>query len=347
MTSCMRISKGLKRLMVQFKQHSFSATGIRSLCWRGDDLVDWVGGGRAFALDGTETPRHVYYAYRFDAATASPDGRTAVIYERLGTKGLVLRDGEILREIDRSYYQANSYEYPVTLFHEPGGQLLLAHCPKVYNKIELEVAETGQLLTASDDRKPSDCFHSRFAASPNGKRLLSAGWVWHPMDVVEHFDVTRALADPHHLDNGDSLPDSGPEEVSACWLNDDTIVVCSVAEPTDESDERRNSLMVFDLANKKCQHKIQLLEEPGKIFPVGQSHILSLYRHSKLIDIMTGKVVHAWGNLDSGQQTSSIILDENIKLPPIAFDPIGNRFAIADSDQITVIEFDLSDSNPL
>ncbi len=331
--------------MIQFKQYSFSATGIGSLCWRGDNLVDWVGGGRAFALDGTETPRHVGYPYRFDAATASPDGRTAVIYERLGTKGLVLRDGEILREINRSYYQANAYEYPVTLFHELGGQLLLAHCPKEYNQIEFEIAETGQALTASGDRKPSDCFHSRFAASPNGKRLLSAGWVWHPMDVVEHFDVTRALADPHHLDHGDSLPDSGPEEVSACWLNDDTIIVCSAAEPTEESDEsesseRRSSLMVFDLAKKQCMHKVQLSEEPGKIFPVGQSHILSLYRHPKLIDITTAKVVHAWDNLDTGQQTSSIILGENIKLPAIAFDPIGSRFAIADSDQITVIEFD-------
>jgi hypothetical protein len=326
--------------MTPFKQHSFPATGIRSLCWLGDDLVDWVGGGRAFAADGTETPRAVTYAFRFDAATASPDGRIAVIYERRGTKGLVLRDGEILREINRSYYQANSYEYPMTLFHEPGGKLLLAHCPNAYNQIEFEVAETGQVLTASGDRKPSDCFHSRFAASPNGKRLLSAGWVWHPMDVVEHFDVTRALADPHHLDHGDHVPDSGPEESSACWLNDDTIIVCSVSEPTDESDERRNCLEVFDLAKKQRRHKIQLSEAPGKIFPIGPNHILSLYRHPKLIDLTTAQVVHAWPNLDSGLQTSSLLLDETMTLPPIAFDPIGNRFAIANNDQITVIEFD-------
>jgi hypothetical protein len=72
--------------MALFTQSSFRATGIRSLCWRGDQLVDWVGGGRAFASDGTERPARVNYGYRFDAATASPDGRFAVIYERLGTK---------------------------------------------------------------------------------------------------------------------------------------------------------------------------------------------------------------------------------------------------------------------
>jgi hypothetical protein len=119
-------------------QCSFPATGIGSLCWRGDDLIDWVGGGRALALDGTEQPASVGYAYRFDAATASRDGRFAVIYERLGTKGLVLKDGKILREIDRSFYHANAYEYPVALFHEPEGRLLLAHCPRGYNRIELE-----------------------------------------------------------------------------------------------------------------------------------------------------------------------------------------------------------------
>ncbi|TGU36522.1 hypothetical protein EN795_36765, partial [bacterium M00.F.Ca.ET.152.01.1.1] len=77
--------------MVLFKQSTFTATGIKSLCWRGDELVDWVGGGRSFAADGTERDPSVNYAYRFDAATASPDGRYAVIYERLGTKGLLLR----------------------------------------------------------------------------------------------------------------------------------------------------------------------------------------------------------------------------------------------------------------
>jgi hypothetical protein len=118
--------------MAPFRQHSFPATGIRSLCWRGDELVDWVGGGRVLALDGTERGALVNYAGHLDAATASRDGRFVVIYERLGTKGLLLKDGQILREISRSSYHANAYEYPVALFHEPGGRLLLAHCPRSY-----------------------------------------------------------------------------------------------------------------------------------------------------------------------------------------------------------------------
>jgi hypothetical protein len=158
--------------MALFTQSSFNATGIRSLCWRGDQLVDWVGGGRAFTTNGAEQPANVRYAYRFDAVTASPDGRFAVIYERLGTKGLLLREGRVLRELDRSFYQAEAYEYPVALFNGPDGRVLLAHCPGNYCRIELEEAETGRSLTASAERKPSDFFHSQLAASPHGKRLL-------------------------------------------------------------------------------------------------------------------------------------------------------------------------------
>jgi hypothetical protein len=74
----------------------------------------------------------------------------------LGTKGVVLKNGETLRQIDRSFFHANAYEYPVALFHEPGGRLLLAHCPKSYCAIELEEAETGRPLTATAERKPCD-----------------------------------------------------------------------------------------------------------------------------------------------------------------------------------------------
>ena len=172
-------------------QSSFTAADIRSLCWRGDELVDWVGGGRAFASNGTERRASVRYSYRFDAATTSPDGGFAVIYERLGTKGLLLHDGRIIRELDRSFYYANAYEYPVALFNAPDGRLLLAHCSGNYCRIELEQAETGRSLTASAERKPSDFFHSRLVASAHGTRLLSAGWIWHPLSLVVRFDVAQ------------------------------------------------------------------------------------------------------------------------------------------------------------
>lgn len=341
--------------MALFTQFSFKATGIRSLCWREDQLVDWVGGGRAFAVDGTEQPAKVYWGYRFDAATASPDGRFAVIYERLGTKGLLLRDGKILRELDRSYYFAESYEYPVALFNHPDGRLLLAHCPGNYCRIELEEAETGRRLTAAD-RKPTDFFHSRLAASPHGKRLLSAGWIWHPLSLVVCFDVAQALTDPHHLDSRQHLSSSfNPglaEESSACWLDDDRIAVAASTQPEENEVEadagprlQPRGLAVYDMANRTCLQSFQLDEPPGTIMALGNRYVLSLYRHPKLVDLSTGKVIHVWPELQSGLQDGSIILNDDAKPPPLAFNPASKRFAIVNHDTVTVIEFNHSALN--
>ena len=341
--------------MTLFTQSSFTGAGILSLCWRGDELVDWVGGGRAFASDGTEQPASVSYGYRFDAATASPDGRFAVIYERLGTKGLLLHDGRIIRELDRSFYHADAYEYPVALFNDPEGRLLIAHCPGQYCRVELEEAESGRPLTASADRKPSDFFHSRLAASPHGTRLLSAGWLWHPLSCVVCFDVAQALADPRHLDDRHDLPVSvNPglaEESSACWLDDDCIAVADSAEPEQDSVEcgaglrlRARGLIVYDVIKRACLQAFQLDEPPGTILALGKCYVLSLYRHPKLIDLSTGKVVHVWTELRSGLQDGSIMwhLDDDAKPPPMAFDPTTSRFAIVNGDTVARIEFSCS-----
>jgi len=340
--------------VVLFTQCSFKVADILSLCWRGDELVDWVGGARAFALDGTERRASVHYGYRFDAAMASPDGRYAVIYEKLGTKGLLLHDGKLIRELDRSFNFAEAYEYPVALFHNRGGQLLLAHCPEEYCRIELEEAESGQTLTTSCERKPSDFFHSRLAASPNGKRLLSAGWWWHPWSAVECFDVGCALADPRHLDHGDTLPYSSSvclaEESSACWLDDDRIAVAASDELEDAQESRGadagpllrpRGLAVYDLASRTCLSAFQLDEPPGTIMAIGTRHVLSLYSHPKLIDLSTGEVLHVWTKLHSGRQDGSIVagLEGDAKPPPMALDCLGKRFAIANGDTLTVIEF--------
>jgi hypothetical protein len=303
--------------MTLFAAHSFPAKNVHSLSWRGEELVDWVGGGRSFALDGKESRASVNYAYRFDAATTSPDGRFAIIHERMGTKGLLLDNGKIVRELNRSFYCANAYEYPAVLFNDPSGRLLLAHCPEEYCRIELEEVETGRALTSSEGRKPSDFFHSRLAASPSGKRLLSAGWVWHPWSAVVSFDIEQALVEPAHLDRGEPIaPQQRYEEGSACWLDDDVIVIGGTDDEEDldgdtEADATTSlcprGLAVFDLRKRSCLRAFRLEEQPGTILPLGTDYVLSLYRHPKLIELATGRVLQVWSELDSGLQASSII----------------------------------------
>lgn len=79
-----------------------------SLVWDGDELVDWAGGGTRYSLDGTSVSARIFYAYPFDAAVASPSGKYTAIYTKRHTKALILRDGKLLREVNRSYYHACS-----------------------------------------------------------------------------------------------------------------------------------------------------------------------------------------------------------------------------------------------
>lgn len=341
--------------MISFETYTFAAKGILSLAWHGEDLVDWVGGGRRFSSDGAEQRATRYYAYRFDSATTSPDGRFSAIYEKQGTKGLLLHDGKLVRELSRSFYFADAYEYPIVLFNDSHGRVLLAHCPQEYCRLEIEEAATGRTLTSSENRKPSDFFHSRLIASPNGKRLLSAGWVWHPWNAVAYFDVEQALKEPEHLDHGlHTTPSSDCEQGSACWLNDDTIVVGGTGDDSDAEGDAPSpephlsprGFAIYDLKNGRCDRSFLLDDPPGTMWAIGQHHALSLYRNPKLIDLRNGKIVQTWEHLASGQQTSSITKasTQETAPPPMAFDAARRRFAIVSGDTITVIHFmDLAD----
>jgi hypothetical protein len=120
------------------------------------------------------------------------------------------------------------------------------------------------------------------------------------------------------------------------------------AEPEQNSVEsdvgprlRPCGLAVYDIANQTCLQAFQLEEPPGTIVALGKRYVLSLYRHPKLVDLSTGKVVHVWTELRSGLQDGSIMrhLDGDTKPPPMAFDPASSRFAIVNGDTVTLIEF--------
>src|SRR4051794_10682511 len=96
---CAMSLKEIQRFQIPIKD----GYGVRSLCWQGDELVDWVGGER-YGLDGSVQRMQGGWGPFFDAAVANPEGKYAVIYGRLGTKGLILKEGKLLREINRSFY---------------------------------------------------------------------------------------------------------------------------------------------------------------------------------------------------------------------------------------------------
>lgn len=325
------------------KEKFIPAQGVRSLCWESDHLVDWAAGGARYYLDGSKKESQVIYAYRFDSAVVSPSGRYAAIYERLGTKGLILDGGKILREINRSFYHAEVYEYPICLFQLPDGHDVIAHCPGEYNKIEIEDLAIGECLTNRQSSEATDFFHSRLIVNPGATKLVSAGWMWHPHDSLIAYDIEEALSNPGSLDRDSTDFIYRHDEVgSVAFVNESLLAVSSSNKAENLYDDyegqrlTRGNLAIYDLETDTFPSMAHPEEEVGTMMPVRVGHVVGFYGYPKLIELQSGKVLHRWPKINSGKQLSSIIFHHEMP-PPMALDPANRRFAVSGEDGITVV----------
>lgn len=330
----------------EVKRLTFAAAEVKSLAWVGDELVDVAAGGRRFLPDGTVTSPQVFYAFAFDRAVGAPTGTYSVLYTALGTKGLVLKNGQFVREINRSYYCADSYEYPIALGRLDDGRQVIVHCPDAYNRIEIEELESGRRLTARDSESP-DFFHSRLQISPDGRYLLSAGWVWHPWSSLMVFDLAEAIREPRSLDGRGLIEGheiANAEVEAAVFLDSDHILVTtSFDDEVLDQDAGATSLNpkevgIWSIRDNDRVARTRLAERTGTVMALRGS-FLGFYEHPRLFDPEDGSVVLRWDDLFSGRQTSSIILgDSQQALPPLALDPVRHRFAVADDETVTVVQ---------
>jgi hypothetical protein len=103
-------------------------------------------------------------------------------------------------------------------------------------------------------------------------------------------------------------------------------------------DIKRREVRIFDLKERTSRVVIPATRV-GTIMSVGEHHLLGLYQHPQFIDLRTGVVAQEWPEVQSGTQTSSILV-AFAELPPIGLDRIRQRCAIADRGQIIVLQFD-------
>lgn len=322
-----------------------AVAGAKTLVWVGGTLSDVSAGWRSFPLDGSSgSSKFSGYGDQFDAATVSPRGDVVALTASTGTKGLLLAsDGRLIREVNRSYYHAEAYRYPLALFTLPDGRTGLVHCPEGYNRLEVEVAATGERLTAGVDRKPADFFHSRLAVSSSGRYLLSAGWVWHPWGCLAVYDLKRALADPATLDShGDVFDLRGlvqAEVAGACFVDDD-VVISTSAEPNDPDgpeDLAPNMLARWSAATGTFVWRRQLDVTAGDVVPIA-GNVLALHGHPRLYDAATGDPIREWPDISTGHADSSIVWHKSFSGPArVAVDHTANRFAVTDGERITIV----------
>lgn len=316
--------------------HLPSQTQPRSLVWEGDELVDWVGGGRRWRADGTEQSAGVNYAYPFDHAVGSPSGRFSVIYANRQTKGLVLEHGRILREINRSFYCADAYDYPVALGMLPDGREVMAHCPDGYNLIEIETLADGQRLTRRESQG-IDVFHSRLQFSPDGRYLLSAGWVWHPWNVLHVYDVAEALSQPASLDHTDLAPRVNGEVACACWLDAGHVVVTTTGE--DELDDESHDLGagesgIWSMPQRAWSQRQHAWNPLGPLYPCAGG-LIYVDEHLRW-STPDGRVQLAWPELKVHASSAKYGL-WTYPRPILAVHPKQPRFAVVTETSVAII----------
>lgn len=308
---------------------------LGTIDWVDDYIVDWRSGGKKYFLNGAddEQPTGYYYAFDFDASITSQDGKYALLYKRLGTKAILLRDGIILREINRSYYHAGTYEYPAA-FATIAGNTYLIHCPTKYCQLDFENVETGEIVTNINDRNPSDIFHSRLKVSSNNKNLLVCGWLWHPLDNVEVYDIVACLNNPQLLDKAASPMRFGTEINTASFINDELILLSSTdEEPWNDEvlpELPQNHITVWKFRSNQLLQPVKVNYKIGNLFAINKQYAWDMYLFPKIIHIKTGEIIATLEDVNTGKQNSSIMNDD---MPQIRFNSQTGQIAVKVSNK--------------
>jgi hypothetical protein len=316
---------------------------VHALRWDGDDLMDWAEGPDRWSSDGTaDLPRfRRSLGFAFDQTAIGASGRFQAAYAERGTKALLLSEGRLVRELNRSYYHADDFDYPIALGVLPDGRECVVHCPDAYNVLEIEDAETGARLTAAR-RAPNDFFHSVLSVSPDGRHLLDVGWVWHPYGMARIFDLQRALDDPSELDGeGMAVFDQAidAEVSSACWLDDDRVAVATTNEEPRNDDQPDTlgpgQLGVWSIARAGWLHRCGVNQPVGTMIACGE-RIMALYGHPRLIDPTTGAVVAEWPQVAISTKQLCFGVS-HIPTPIGVLHPDGTRLAVASGHRVAIL----------
>ncbi len=315
--------------------------GVATLIWDRDEVLDITSGQRG-NLAGSLTSRVMNMTFRFDRAIGvrSRDVHWAVAYTNRGTKAVLMKNGLMHRELNRSFYCAEAYDYPITIGADVAGEVVVVHCPNKFDLLEIEDAETGNVLDSLKSRDME--FHPRLNLSPDGRLLIDAGWFWHPWCGAVVFEIAQAGDGTLWFTKNTAFSTafSARNEIdSVAFLRNTHLVVSSVSDYLGEEPEPGSlcpkQLGIWSLADRTWESKADLGEPVGMMMP-WKERVVSFYDHPKLIQLATGKIVHRWDKIYSGKQLGPIELGDPPP-PPIAIDPLQGRFAVASSKTVTLI----------
>jgi hypothetical protein len=316
---------------------------VSALAWDESCLVE-VMTGRRIGLDGTMSARAFFLGYPFDRGLCirGRDAFWTLAYDNRGTKAVLYKNWKEHRELNRSYYFAKQFDYPVALTVVNQDRVVIIHCPNSYDTIVVEDADTGEVLGTKKSKGME--FHSRLSVSGDGRFLVSAGWFWHPLGGAWLCSVGEILGSDHCPVKEVEFS-FGAEIDAAAFLGNDHLVVCSTEEVVSDepgaSELRPLQLGLWSISDARWISTAPLQESAGTIMP-WKEWLISFNGHPKAIELATGKVVHVWSQIESGHQIGCIELGTPSP-PTMALNARAGMFAVCDSKGITVVSLRASE----
>ncbi|GAA1952196.1 hypothetical protein [Kitasatospora viridis] len=201
---------------------------------------------------------------------ASGDGDFAAVVNDYGRFGelLDLRTGEVTRALDGQSY--NSWTVPFSLaFVEHQGRCVVVHRTD-WNRLDVSDPGTGELLTGRPEagfaEHHLDFFHGALYPSPDGRRILDDGWLWHPIGIPAVWRLDRWLGEnPWESEDGPSRLDLCDRAYywnhAMTWIGPDRVAVGGLG---DDDDDMRAGARIFELS--ATANEVLAFEGPGGRF---------------------------------------------------------------------------------
>lgn len=154
-----------------------------------------------------------------------------------------LRSGHATLTLDGGDYHPDTVPFSFAFVHRNGRDYAIHRT--AWNRLDLSDPTTGKRLTTpppttfgeGDERSPHDLdyFHGALAASPDNTRVLSDGWVWHPVGMPTAWRV-----DPW-IDRNPWESEDGPSRRILCsrayywngavaWIDERRVVVGGIGD---------------------------------------------------------------------------------------------------------------------
>jgi len=222
------------------------------------------------------------YSFDYNDSIISENREFTLFFQKLGTKGVLLKNGTILRKIRRADYQASYYEFPAAFFTFKERTYLI-HCPIEYCRLDIEDAETGEILSNKIERETVDVFYSGLLVSQDNKYLLSNGWMWHPVDCINLFNLEKCMDDFKLLDDSVVIPTEHSVVNFGSFIDNNRVWVTEILF---DGNERFG---VWEIDSNEMSSFLEVFGEYENIYTIEDRKSLKSYEYSIIIDLLMPK----------------------------------------------------------